>query len=93
MTDITIDEELTNSNTMYITNIKWHKIQNHVFGFNKDIKFNTLPDQMVLEIPQNIQNTNVSEDKLKDIIESFVYNTLTKKYGYEVNNCQIWLPF
>ena len=80
------------SNTLIITNLKWNKIQTYSFGFNKDIKHSDLPETTMIEIPNNFAAINAPEEQFKDAIESFVYNLLSKKYGYEVNNCQIWLP-
>lgn len=69
----------------------WHKDtigQYHV----KHDKYETLPLQFTLDIPENILKQNSNKFNLKDTIETFVFNFLTKKYGHEVNNCSIWLP-
>jgi hypothetical protein len=51
------------------------------------------PEMVVLDIPESILKTQKNEEKFKDNVETFVYNSLSKKYNVEVNNCQIWLPF
>ena len=52
-----------------------------------------LPEQMSLDIPESVlKQANKNKPSFNDIIEQFVYNLLTKKFGREVNCCQIWLP-
>ena len=52
-----------------------------------------LPIQMSIDIPEAVlAQANKSKNSFNDIIEQFCYNLLTRKFGYEVINCQIWLP-
>lgn len=53
-----------------------------------------LPTQISLDIPENVlEQARKSKSSFNDIVEQFVYNLLYRKYGHEVNSCQIWLPF
>lgn len=48
---------------------------------------------MAFDIPQNvIENAYRVKDEFNDVIESYVYNALTRKFGHEVYSAQIWLP-
>lgn len=52
-----------------------------------------LPAQISLDVPQSVlDQAKKSKSNFNDIIEQFVYNLLAKKFGKEVNRCQIWLP-
>lgn len=46
----------------------------------------------VLDVPEGILKTMNDKQKFIDSIETFAYNTTTKKYGAEVMSCQIYLP-
>ena len=84
-------EEKKSENVGYqvlITNIKWNKDTIGQYRVKHD-NYDDLPTQFTLDIPDNIIKTNTSNTK--DLIETFVFNFLTKKYGHEVNNCSIWL--
>jgi len=50
-----------------------------------------LPRQFTLDLPEAIWSQEGKADYY-DVVETFVYNFLTRKFGYEVNCCQIWLP-
>lgn len=52
-----------------------------------------LPTQISLDIPDNVlEQARKNKSGFNDIVEQFVYNLLYRKYGHEVNSCQIWLP-
>ena len=55
-------------------------------------KIHEKPDITVLDIPEDILKTKKNDQKFKDNIETFVYKTISRKYGKEVSYCQIWLP-
>lgn len=67
-------------------------VVNIKYGKELGNKNKSKPSMTVLDLPDNIIKIQKNEDKFKDSVETFVYNTITKKYGAEVNNCQIWLP-
>lgn len=52
-----------------------------------------LPSSFILDLPERI---TMYEDKASqryyDLIETFVYNTLSKKFQTDLWSCQIWLP-
>lgn len=76
----------TNENgyQVIIVNTKYGKILNE--------KIKDRPEMSVLDIPEGILRTINKKNVFEDNVESFVYNTLTKKYGAEVSHCQIYLP-
>ena len=68
-------------------------ISNIKFGgkvLNSKIK--DRPTDAVLDVPEGILRTKSDKQKFEDTIESFAYNTLSRKYGKEVSYCQVWLP-
>lgn len=67
-------------------------VVNIKYGKELNGKIKNKPSMTVLDLPDNIIKCQKNEDKFRDSVETFTYNTLTKKYGAEVNNCQIWLP-
>ena len=72
-------------------NIHWdNKVRNAI---DKRISQEDLPTQMAIDIPDSVLNqANKAKNNFNDIIEQFCYNLLTRKYGREVNTCQVWLP-
>ena len=69
-------------------NIKYSK--NSMDG--KPSKRKNLPDTFVLDLPERItQLPDKSDQKYLDLIETFVYNTLSKKFQTDVEYCQIWI--
>lgn len=53
------------------------------------------PDSATLDLPEAILKMKDKEggwQKFVDTVESFAYNTLTRKYGAEVSFCQVFLP-
>jgi len=58
----------------------------------KPSKKKNLPDTFVLDLPERItQLPDKSDQKYLDLIETFVYNTLSKKFQTNVEYCQIWI--
>ena len=85
-------EEMIESNmgkdAVIAVNIKYAK--NSMDG--KPSKRKNLPETFVLDLPERItQLPDKSDQKYLDLIETFVYNTLTKKFQTEVTGCQIWI--
>ena len=81
----------SNSYQILVCNIKYGtKVHT---GTAKKIAQTDLPDQISLDVPPTVlQQANKNKDSFNDIIEQFAYNLLYKKFGREVNRCQIWLP-
>lgn len=73
-----------------VTGITWSKETLGKYRSKKDFS-NSLPEQTVFIIPQTIVNKKDTPE-FNDIIETFVYNLLAKKYNHIANRCQIWLP-
>lgn len=62
-------------------------------GAAKKIAQADLPEQMSFDIPATVlSQARKNKDSFNDIIEQFVNNLLYRKFGREVNFCQIWLP-
>lgn len=75
-----------------VTGIKWDKKAIGQYYVKND-RYVDLPSQFTLDLPENVLNqATKKKNDFNDIVESFVYNFLTRKFGHEVNNCQIWLP-
>lgn len=71
-----------------VVNIRYSK--NSMDG--KPSKRKNLPDTFVLDLPERItQLPDKSDQKYLDLIETFVYNTLSKKFQTNVEYCQIWI--
>ena len=73
-----------NGYQVIVVNTKYGRILNE--------KIKDRPEMSVLDIPEGILKTKNKSGIFEDNVESFVYNTLTKKYGAEVSHCQIYLP-
>lgn len=69
-----------------VTNIKYGRelYSNH----NKE-----RPEMVTLDVPESLLKVKDRDgDKFRDGVESFAYNTVTRKFGAEVSFCQVWLP-
>lgn len=75
-----------------ITNISWNK--NTIGQYrSKHDNYEDLPAQFALDVPENKMNeANKKQNVFNDVIESYAYDFLTRKFGHEVYHCQIWLP-
>lgn len=79
-----ITTEENNEYQVIVVNTKYGRILNE--------KIKDRPEMSILDIPEGIMKTKNKKNVFEDNVESFVYNTLTKKYGAEVSHCQIYLP-
>ena len=85
--------EATNSGTyqVLITNITWNK--DTIKHFKTKHDEDELPTQFALDIPATvIKQANKKGNVFNDIIETFVYNFLARKFNHEAYSCQVWLP-
>ena len=92
--DLTADNEITDlfDDQVLITGITWD-MRHSVYHSHKVAYAENLPTQFTLNVPENVlKQANDPKNNYNDIIESFVYNFLTHKFGYEVSSCSIWLP-
>jgi len=63
----------------------------NIFWRNPD---DELPKQLLFDIPNGVlEQANKSKNNFNDIVETFCYNALFRKYKCEVNSCQVWFPF
>ena len=68
-----------------VTNIKYGR---ELYG-----KFKERPEMVTLDVPESLLKVKGKDDeKFRDGVESFAYNTVTRKFGAEVSFCQVWLP-
>jgi hypothetical protein len=82
--------EEVNPFQILITNIYWNEQSFKQTRTNKNPSFDK---QITLDVPSGVlKEANKKGNEFNDIIEQFVYNLLYRKYGCEVNRCQIWLP-
>jgi hypothetical protein len=74
-----------------VTGINWHKSESlGKYRSKKDFS-EKLPEQITLVLPENIASKESFKD-FYDIVETWVYNFLAKRFNYIANRCQIWLP-
>ena len=53
-----------------------------------------LPAQLTYDVPENvIIQARKPKNVFNDIIETHVYNALTKRYAHELSHAQIWIMF
>ena len=75
-----------------ITGIKWDSKTIGQYYVKHD-KAAELPQQFTLDLPENVlAQAKKKMNEFNDVVESFIYNFLTRKFGHEVNRCQVWLP-
>lgn len=94
-----IDDDLvekTLSNQVYVNDITWSSKSTASYQSRreKNIDVESLPRQLTFDIPATVMEQVKKDSKNEhDIIEQFIYNTLTRKYMHEVWHCQIWILF
>ena len=88
-----VEEEKINQNVAYVVNISYLSgTPSRLKGKNK--KNQKLEDNYIIDIPSKIFDMEArlkDRSKYYDIVESFIYNTITRKTGIEVAHCQIYL--
>lgn len=87
----TTSEQQNSRFQVFITGIKWDKrVQRQ---YHSKYSYDELPSQFTLDLQENVLSRAPRGSKeLDSIVESYCYDFLTKKFGYEVNFCQVWLP-
>lgn len=81
---------------VYVNDISWSSKPISInYQGKKDHRFQgPLPKQLAFDIPANvIEQTKKNLKDTNDIIETFICNTLTRKFMHEVLHCQIWILF
>ena len=84
------ENEEVNDYNVIITGIKWNKETVSKYKSKKDF-YNTLPEQVVITLPESVTKHEKTSN-FNDIVETFTYNYLMKRYNHIANYCQIWLP-
>lgn len=75
-------------NSVIVVNIKYARLSMD----GNPSKRKNLPEFFVLDLPERItQLPDKTDQKYLDLIETFVYNTLSKKFQTCVDFCQIWI--
>lgn len=87
-----MQEEINEGYQVMITAISWSPNTIKQFKSKYDAK-QKLPDSMTFDIPTNVLQQAKASGSFNDTIESYLCNSLTRKFGHEVYGCQIWLPF
>ena len=83
-----VEEDIDVGYEVVVANVSWSSKP-----FRAMKKEGELPTQISMTIPENVlKQANKPANVFNDVIESYVYNTLTRKFGHEVWRCQIWLP-
>lgn len=86
-----MEYEVEDGYQVIVTNIKWNS--NARSAMAKRQSKDDLPEYMSLDIPNGVLvEIKKKPSEENNIIEQFVYNLLYRKFGREVNYCQIWLP-
>lgn len=87
------DSTFHNKFQVYLNDITWNPKQTSSYQVKKDkTNYGALPRQMTFDIPETVLEQARKDPKnFNDVIESFIYNTLTRKFMHEVYCCQIWL--
>ena len=70
-------------------------VVNIVYGkeLNSERKMKERPTMTILDVPMGIVAIkDKNEDKFLETIETFAYDTVTKKYRAECRHCQVYLP-
>jgi hypothetical protein len=89
--NIILDETINEGYQIMITGISWNKYETvGKYRSKKDFS-DKLPEQLVLVLPENLV-AKESSSNFYDLVETWVYNFLMKRYNYIANRCQIWLP-
>lgn len=83
-----IIENQLRENSVVVVNIKYARLSMD----GSPSRRKNLPQFFVLDLPERItQLPDKTDQKYFDLIETFVYNTLTKKFQTCVDFCQIWI--
>lgn len=89
MSEIEVNSEATSETgdgyQITVVNIK--------YGNTLSKRIKERPDMVTLDLPEALLKVRgKDEERFLDSVESFAYNTVTKKYGAEVTYCQVYLP-
>lgn len=80
---------------VYVTDITWNSntIGSYRSKYEKHENAKDLPKQLMLDLQESVfVQANKNKAEFNDVIETFVYNHLTRRFGHEVYHCSIFLP-
>lgn len=84
------------SRQVIATGIIWNKTPKGQFHSYRDTLPDDLPDSFTFDLPEDVYDrvkSATSQDAANDILETFTYNFLTKKFNHEVFSCSAWPQF
>lgn len=84
------------SRQVIATGIIWNKAPKGQFHSYRDTLPDDLPDSFTFDLPEDVYGrvkSATSQDAANDILETFTYNFLTKKFNHEVFSCSAWPQF
>ncbi len=85
-----------NKYQVYVNDISWNpnQIQSYQARASKNVHdYKSLPKSLTFDVPATVvaQADKNSKNTIEDIIEQFIYSSLTRKFLHEVYSCQIWI--
>ena len=85
-----------NKYQVYVNDISWNpnQIQSYQARASKNVyDYKSLPKSLTFDVPATIiaQADKNKKNTIEDIIEQFIYSSLTRKFLHEVYSCQIWI--
>ena len=85
-----------NKYQVYVNDISWNpnQIQSYQARVSKNVyDYKSLPKSLTFDVPATIiaQADKNKKNTIEDIIEQFIYASLTRKFLHEVYSCQIWI--
>ena len=103
MTDNMLDigaefgSQLDTSRQVTVTGITWNMAKpREQFHSYRDTSPADLPESFTFDLPEDVYRrvkNAESQDVANDILETYAYNFLTKKFNHEVYSCSAWPQF
>jgi hypothetical protein len=84
------ENEIVNPAQVIVTGITWSKDSLSKFASKKDFS-SKLPEMFTFDLPATILSQE-EKPNYYDIVETFVYNFLMRRFNHIAYRCQIWLP-
>jgi hypothetical protein len=90
MTNEIINNTSKNGYQLILVNITWAKTPRSSF-VKVSHKYEDLPSMLTVDLPASVlEQASKKNNVFDDVIESFSYNYLTNRFGYEVYHCQMY---
>lgn len=84
------ENDVENPAQVIVTSITWSKDSLSKFASKKDFSVK-LPEMFTFDLPASIL-AQEEKPNYYDIVETFVYNFLARRFNHIAYHCQIWLP-